>query len=266
MRNSFDSANGPSVTAGAPVPSERTMRAWSGHVSPSLNTISPESRSSWSNVCWNSMCRLMSSGAQSMIPPVASRPVCIISMYFISTSWVRALTLQSPPAARSRHPVPRYFPILASPARRTPATALLPPVHDALLGWHSHVNTCAGGDVNKYARTALVIGAVLVSGVAGAAVATAASANGHDNDKTAAVLRALDGGRAKNVIMFLGDGMGDSEITIARNYAKGAAGRLTMDGLPFTGEYTTYAVQKGTADVPDYVTDSAASGTGWATG
>ena len=120
--------------------------------------------------------------------------------------------------------------------------------------------------MNKYARTALVIGAVLVSGVAGAAVATAANANGHDNDKTAAVLRALDGGRAKNVIMFLGDGMGDSEITIARNYARGAAGRLTMDGLPFTGEYTTYAVQKGTAGVPDYVTDSAASGTGWSTG
>jgi alkaline phosphatase len=39
-----------------------------------------------------------------------------------------------------------------------------------------------------------------------------------------------------------------------------------MDMLPLTGEYTTYAVQKGTADTPDYVTDSAASGTGWSTG
>jgi alkaline phosphatase len=39
-----------------------------------------------------------------------------------------------------------------------------------------------------------------------------------------------------------------------------------MDGLPLTGEYTTYAVEKGTSDVPNYVTDSAASGTGWATG
>src|SRR5262245_2796620 len=91
MRNSFDSGNGPSVTAGAPVPSERTTRAWSGKVRPSLNTISPESRSSWSNACWNSMCRLMSSGAQSTIPPVTSWPVCIISMYFMSTSWVSFL-------------------------------------------------------------------------------------------------------------------------------------------------------------------------------
>src|SRR5262245_55946252 len=60
--------------------------------------------------------------------------------------------------------------------------------------------------------------------------------------------------------------MGDSEITIARNYEVGAAGRLSMDGLPLTGEYTTYAVKQGTTNVPDYVTDSAASGTGWATG
>ena len=46
----------------------------------------------------------------------------------------------------------------------------------------------------------------------------------------------------------------------------GAAGRLALDSLPLTGEYTTYTVQKGTLTTPDYVTDSAASGTGWATG
>jgi alkaline phosphatase len=113
-------------------------------------------------------------------------------------------------------------------------------------------------------------GAKVIGGGALAAtgliVATAAGA-WHDNgDRTIEVRRAIDGGRAKNVIMFLGDGMGDSEITIARNYAKGAAGRLSMDAVPLTGEYTTYAVKKGTTDVPDYVTDSAASGTGWATG
>jgi alkaline phosphatase len=97
-------------------------------------------------------------------------------------------------------------------------------------------------------------------------VATAAGAYHNDGDRSNEVKHAIDGGRAKNVIMFLGDGMGDSEITIARNYHVGAAGRLSMDGLPLTGEYTTYAVKKGTADVPDYVTDSAASGTGWSTG
>jgi alkaline phosphatase len=32
------------------------------------------------------------------------------------------------------------------------------------------------------------------------------------------------------------------------------------------GEYTTYAVAKSDPSKPDYVTDSAASGTGWSTG
>src|SRR5690349_10520972 len=86
------------------------------------------------------------------------------------------------------------------------------------------------------------------------------------DDRTRAVRDALDGGRARNVILFLGDGMGDSEITIARNYQSGANGRLWMDTLPLTGEYTTYALQESNPTRIDYVTDSAASGTGWATG
>ena len=85
-------------------------------------------------------------------------------------------------------------------------------------------------------------------------------------DRTQEVRHAIQGGKARNVILFLGDGMGDSEITIARNYARGAAGRLNMDTFPLTGAYTTYAVAKGDPAKPDYVTDSAASGTGWATG
>jgi alkaline phosphatase len=45
----------------------------------------------------------------------------------------------------------------------------------------------------------------------------------------------------------------------------GAGGRLPgIDALPLTGQYTTYSVTK--SGKPDYVTDSAASGTGWATG
>ncbi|UNO41109.1 alkaline phosphatase [Streptomyces sp. MST-110588] len=78
------------------------------------------------------------------------------------------------------------------------------------------------------------------------------------------VEHAVKGGPAKNVILLIGDGMGDSEITLARDYTVGAAGRLNMDRLPMTGAYTTYSVdEKGK---PDYVTDSAASGSGWATG
>ena len=69
------------------------------------------------------------------------------------------------------------------------------------------------------------------------------------------------------MIFLLGDGMGDSEITIARNYQYGAAGRLPgIDTLPLTGDFTTYALQEADPSKPDYVTDSAASGTGWATG
>jgi alkaline phosphatase/streptomycin-6-phosphatase len=60
--------------------------------------------------------------------------------------------------------------------------------------------------------------------------------------------------------------MGDSEITLARYYALGAAGRLAMDTLPFTGAYTTYSVDERHPTLPDYVPDSAATGTAWATG
>jgi alkaline phosphatase len=108
---------------------------------------------------------------------------------------------------------------------------------------------------------------MLVLGAALALLApTLALANGRSGDRSDDLRRAIDGGRARNVILFLGDGMGDSEITIARNYAVGAAGRLNMDRLPLTGEYTTYAVEESNPSLPNYVTDSAASGTGWATG
>lgn len=85
-------------------------------------------------------------------------------------------------------------------------------------------------------------------------------------DRTQQLRQAVKGGKARNVILFIGDGMGDSEITAARNYARGAGCRLSMDGFPLTGSYTTNSVQKDDPSTPDYVTDSAASGTGWATG
>ncbi|WP_300745454.1 alkaline phosphatase [uncultured Bifidobacterium sp.] len=86
---------------------------------------------------------------------------------------------------------------------------------------------------------------------------------------------------AKNVILFIGDGMGDSEITVARDYLKGANG--SFDGLDKigqpnlsgakengTGQYTTFSLGGSSKDagkpVVTPVTDSAASGSGWATG
>ena len=65
-------------------------------------------------------------------------------------------------------------------------------------------------------------------------------------DRTDAVRKAVVGGHARNVILLIGDGMGDSEITVARNYAKGAAGRFAgIDALPLTGQYTTYSLDQG---------------------
>ncbi|VDY65598.1 Alkaline phosphatase precursor [Shimwellia blattae] len=85
-------------------------------------------------------------------------------------------------------------------------------------------------------------------------------------DQTAALKAALNDKPAKNVILLIGDGMGDSEITLARNYAMGAGGYFHgIDALPLTGQYTHYALNKKTGK-PDYVTDSAASATAWATG
>lgn len=105
----------------------------------------------------------------------------------------------------------------------------------------------------------LAVSLALIGGV------TALTTSAHD-DQGGDFRDHIGGGRAKNVILFLGDGMGDSEITIARNYQAGASGRLWMDTLPFTGAYTTYALQESDPSLIDYVTDSAASGTGWATG
>ncbi|MCW1877284.1 alkaline phosphatase [Erwinia sp. INIA-01] len=85
-------------------------------------------------------------------------------------------------------------------------------------------------------------------------------------DQTEAIKASLSNKTAKNVILLIGDGMGDSEITAARNYAEGAGGFFKgIDALPLTGQYTHYALDKK-SHKPDYVTDSAASATAWATG
>ncbi|MBW3079479.1 alkaline phosphatase [Bifidobacterium simiiventris] len=101
--------------------------------------------------------------------------------------------------------------------------------------------------------------------------------------------------KAKNVILFIGDGMGDSEITVARNYLHGVNG--SFDGLDKigqpnlnpgvetgVGQYTTFSLGNNsgdslmakdksgnlagstTAGVITPVTDSSASGSGWSTG
>lgn len=47
-------------------------------------------------------------------------------------------------------------------------------------------------------------------------------------------IAAIGNKKAKNVVLFIGDGMGDSEITVARDYLKGANGHF--DGLDAVGQ------------------------------
>jgi alkaline phosphatase len=85
-------------------------------------------------------------------------------------------------------------------------------------------------------------------------------------DMRAAYRALASDGEVRNVILLIGDGMGDSEITLARDYAEGAGGYLKgIDALPFTGQYTHYSLDRATGK-PNYVTDSAASATAWASG
>ncbi len=116
------------------------------------------------------------------------------------------------------------------------------------------------------AMASAIVAATAVGAVgAGKNLSVFGGATRNSGDQSKAVRAAIDGGRADNVILFIGDGMGDSEITSARNYAYGAGGRLPgIDSLPLTGQYTTYSLTK--AGKVDYVPDSAATGTAWATG
>ncbi|KNC92169.1 alkaline phosphatase [Trabulsiella odontotermitis] len=120
--------------------------------------------------------------------------------------------------------------------------------------------------------TAPVIGAetasttVLDNRAAQGDITTPGGARRLSADQADAIRASINSGKAKNIILLIGDGMGDSEITAARNYAEGAGGYFKgIDALPLTGQYTHYALDKKTGK-PDYVTDSAASATAWSTG
>ena len=67
--------------------------------------------------------------------------------------------------------------------------------------------------------------------------------------------------RAKNVIIFIGDGMGTSHRDLVRYATVGTAGQLAMDSMPYAGRSETSPL-----DPEAFVTDSAAGGTAIATG
>jgi alkaline phosphatase len=84
----------------------------------------------------------------------------------------------------------------------------------------------------------LVIGLVAVGSVAAATVVA-----GGDDARDGRSPR-----RAKNVIFFVGDGMGVSTITATRVYSVGVDGNLTMDQFPYTALSRTYSADSITPD------------------
>ncbi|TCM68051.1 alkaline phosphatase [Acinetobacter calcoaceticus] len=85
-------------------------------------------------------------------------------------------------------------------------------------------------------------------------------------ERTEALKASLSNRQVKNIILFIGDGTSESEISIARNYAEGASGYLKgLDVFPFTGAYSTYSLMQNSEEI-NYVPDSAATATAWATG
>lgn len=71
---------------------------------------------------------------------------------------------------------------------------------------------------------------------------------------------------APKVILIVGDGLDDQQITIARNYLVGAGGRLQLDEMPYRGVAQVQTVDADNPDMPVYVGDSASGGTAMATG
>ena len=69
-----------------------------------------------------------------------------------------------------------------------------------------------------------------------------------------------------NVILIIGDGMDDQQITIARNYLVGSNGKLTLDALPVRSTAQVLTVDESDPSKAIYVADSANSGTSMATG
>ena len=74
-----------------------------------------------------------------------------------------------------------------------------------------------------------------------------------------AKLQTLPSKPVKNLIMFLGDGMGINQIDLARIEYYGASGRLHMERMPFTALLRTHSANH-------LITDSAAAATAYAIG
>lgn len=71
---------------------------------------------------------------------------------------------------------------------------------------------------------------------------------------------------AKNVILIIGDGMDDQQITIARNYLVGPDKQLTLDSMPVRGSVAVLTVDEEDPSKPVFVADSANTASAISTG
>lgn len=105
--------------------------------------------------------------------------------------------------------------------------------------------------------------AVLATSVVGCAVEAMASQNPAEAEKTevaeTAPQEVTASQRAKNVILFVGDGMGVSTVSATRVFSVGVDGNLVMDTLP-------YSALSRTADADHITADSASTMTSMMTG
>ena len=72
---------------------------------------------------------------------------------------------------------------------------------------------------------------------------------------------AQDAAGPLQVILLIGDGMDEQQITIARNYLEGASGHLLFDRMPLRASVQVLAVEDRENGAPVYVSDSANTAT-----
>lgn len=102
--------------------------------------------------------------------------------------------------------------------------------------------------------------------ILGGLFSSAVSAEATSTTTQETTVIASDTASVKNVILIIGDGMDDHQITIARNYLSGVTGQLTLDTMARRSIAQVLTVSNMQPDLPVYVADSANSATAIATG
>ncbi len=88
----------------------------------------------------------------------------------------------------------------------------------------------------------------------------------HDSPPSAPTNSSDVGVLSHNVILIIGDGMDDQQITAARNYLVGAFGQLNLDDLPKRSAAQVLTLNEAPPHTVAYVADSANGGTTLASG